>query len=291
MITRDAVMARPLLVALLALTACAQEIVAHLQEERDANRMLVLLGRDGVEAEKMRDEKSRELRFNVLVAKADKQSALTVLERYNLPDQKKDGTSEMFKEGGMIPTATQERAKREVGVKGDIENGLMKLDRVIEVGALVSIPEDDPLRDVNEARPKPKASVLVTYLPDADNRPPITVEDVQRFVQASLPELKSTEVAVQLIPQRGGKGLMATSGASADPSAPAAAIPTNGCEREMVVGIDLCVGQKKKLINGIIVFTVIASVLSVMAVVAVLRALRYRKDLTRLTQQVAQIRR
>ena len=139
----------------------------------------------------------------------------------------------MFKEGGMIPTNTQERAKREVGVSGDIANGLRRIDRVVEVSALVSIPEDNPLRDVNEAKPKPKASVIISYLPDADNSPPVTVENVQSFVQAALPEMKSAEVSVQMIPVTS-----IGSAASADGSGGSAVI--NGCENRKVIGIDVC---------------------------------------------------
>jgi type III secretion system YscJ/HrcJ family lipoprotein len=269
-------------------TACAQETIAHQQEERFANKMLVLLADEGIEAQKLKDETSRELRFNIVVAKEKAPTALNVLERHNLPETRREGTAELFKEGGMIPTNTQERAKREVGVAGDIVNNLRRVPRVVDASALVSIPEDNPLRDVNEAKPKPKASVLIAYLPDADNRPPLSVEDVQRFVQASLPELKTAEVSVQMIPHTGGGGpdpAMAGSTGGGTPT-----LAANACERDAVLGIEVCAGGKKKLINGIIVVIIVAGVLSAMAVIAVFRAMRYRKDLTRLTAQVAQIR-
>ncbi len=70
------------------------------------------------------------------------------------PKTKADDTSAMFKEGGMIPTNEQQRAKREVGIRGDIVNALRAVPRVVDVQANVTIPEDSPLRDVNEAKPK-----------------------------------------------------------------------------------------------------------------------------------------
>ncbi len=276
-------MKRLMIVFLALLSGCAQETIAHQQLERNANRILVLLGKSGIPADKIRDENSRDLRFNIVVAKAESQNALTILDRYNLPESPFEGTSAMFKEGGMIPTNTQERAKREVGVSGDIANGLRRIDRVVEVSALVSIPEDNPLRDVNEAKPKPKASVIISYLPDADNSPPVTVENVQSFVQAALPEMKSAEVSVQMIPVTS-----IGSAASADGSGGSAVI--NGCENRKVIGIDVCSHHQSKLVNAMLLMVTLAALLAGLVILSVLKAMRYRKDLTRLTKQVAQIR-
>lgn len=272
-------------------SACAQETIVHQITENEAIRVLNLLSKEGVEASKVKDTESRELAFNIVVAKEDEQRANDILVRHNLPEPKRESTADLFREGGMIPTSEQERAKREVGVAGDIMNSLRRVPRVVDASALVSIPEDNPLRDVNEAKPKPKASVIVAYLPDEKNLPPIAVEDVQRFVQAALPELRSTEVSVQMIPM--GKlmnGAMAA-GEPLDGGAPPAAMLANACEKARVIGIDVCSDHRKKLLNSLLGVVVVALVLSTMSVVAVLRALRYRKDLTRLTAQVAQLKR
>ena len=152
------------------------------------------------------------------------------------------------------------------------------------------IPQDNPLRDVNEAKPRPKIAVVITYLPDADNRPPIAVKDVQNFVQASLPEVRPEDVSAMLIPFKDATQ-SGPSTSSGDPSGPSvAANDPMYCKKDGVIGIDVCTGQKKKVINGVIILLAIASILAVMAVVAVFRALRYRKDLTRLTAQVQQLR-
>ena len=70
-----------------------------------------------------------------------------------------------------------------------------------------------------------------------------------------------------------------------------AAMGENACKKVRVLGIDVCAAAKKSLITGIIIAIATAGLLSGMAVIAVLRAMRYRKDLTRLTAQVAQLRR
>lgn len=263
---------------LLLLSACAQETIAHQQEEREANRILVLLGRTNIEATKVQDEAARELRFNVLVDQGDAADALAVLERHNLPEARRPDTATMFQESGLIPTSEQERAKRVVGVEGDIVNALRQLPRVVSVQAAVSIPIDNPLRDVNEARPKPKASVIVVYAPDESNAPPLTAKEFQEFVQGKLSELKSAEVTVLLVPAAPGEGAVAAAAPAVDPAL--------GCvQKERVLGIDVCQGNKKKLLSWLIGVGFLAAVLALLAVVATLRAMRYRKDITRLTAQ------
>jgi type III secretion system YscJ/HrcJ family lipoprotein len=266
-------------------SACKQETIAHQQLEREANKIVNLLMTSGIDdVSKIKDEASRELRFNVLVPEGQKQKALQILELHNLPKMAADDTDAMFKEGGMIPTNEQQRAKREVGIRGDIINSLRAVPRVVDVQAVVTMPEDSPLRDPNEPKPKPKASVILTYLEDGDKAPPIDVEGVQRFVQASLPEIKSTEISVNMFP----------SGNIHEPGKEGAQPmidPTRGCiEKERVIGIDVCAGDKPKVYKLMLWATVISGVLAAMVIIAVLRAMRYRKDLTRLTAQFEKVK-
>ncbi len=274
-------------ILLLLASACAQETIAHQQEERQANRILVLLQRSGLEARKMKDESSRDLRFNISVPGSELSAALEVLERHNLPERPRAGTREIFEGGGMIPTGEQERAKRVVGVEGDIVNALRQIPRVVSVEAAVSIPEDDPLRDETVERPRPKASVILVYMRDGSGAPPASREEIQRHVQAKLPEIRAAEVDVLLMAAGG-----ADAGPEPDVSRPPVIDPAVGCaEKERVLGIEVCAGERKKLLNWIIGAVMMSGVMAGLAVVAVLRALRYRRDLTRLTAQFQQVRR
>lgn len=280
-------------VVVCALTGCAQETIAHRQVERQANKILVLLRKGGVEAQKVRDQGSRDLRFNVVVGGGDSATALSILERWNLPEEPRVGTAESFSGGGMIPTAEQERAKRIVGVEGDIVNALRQIPRVISAEAAVSIPEDDPLRDETLERPRPKASVMIVYLRDGSGAPPVSAEEVQRHVQAKLAEVKSNEVNVLLLPH--GEGFKAPSGESPNGNgglASAAIDPAVGCpQKERALGIEVCRGERTKVFNWIIGSISLSGVMAALAVVSVLRALRYRRDLTRLTAQFQNVRR
>ena len=275
----------------LLLAGCAQETVAHQQEERFANQIWHLLKEAGLDPTKVQDTESRELRFNILVPQDQFASALSVLEEKNLPEIPKPSTADMFQEGGMIPTTEQERAKRVVGVEGDIVNALRRVPGVVDVQSSVSIPEDNPLRDVNEARPRPKAAVIIVYDPDDNDAPPMTSKEFQQFVQAKLPDLRSSEVSVQLVRRRGALKSGANGARASDLAGMGQAFdPTRACEKESVIGIVVCKGNRKKIINIVLVAVIVAGLLAGLAVVAVLRAMRYRKDLTRLTAQFQQVR-
>ncbi len=272
-------------------SGCAKETIAHSQDERDANRMLVLLKGEGIDAAKVKDEGSRDLKFNVLVGASDAPGALSVLESHNLPENRQADTQQMFQESGMIPTATQERAKQEVGKTGDIINQLRKVPGVIDVMAAVSLPEQDPLREITEERLKPKASVVILYRPNGTENPPISPDQVQKFVQARLPQIKPEEVNVLLLPSgeasQGGPSLASADGTGASAFA---AMGTEGClQKERVIGIEVCAGNKKRIVHLMVGAALIAGLLSTMVVIAVLRAMRYRKDLTRLTAQFERV--
>lgn len=265
---------------------CAQEIVAHQQAEREANAILVHLREAGISAEKLQDTESRDMVFNVVVAKREAPKAYSVLHEKNLPKERARGTGELFGEAGLIPTSEQERAKREAGVMGDLANALRDLPRVVDVKVSVSIPPERAIPDPTVPAPRPKAAVIVIFQPDPDGRAPFTVDNVQSFVQASLPELKAAEVGVQLIPNTGAPMMMDDSAAAVARGLP----EDKACLKTTAFWIEICQSDRKPFYNLMVGTLALALVLATLAVVAILRALNYRKDLTRLTAQVQQVR-
>lgn len=243
--------------------SCGWDTVAHRQHERDANRIIVLLREAGVRAEKVRDEESRELRFDVTVASADAPRALALLEDHDLPKPPQPSSRDLVEASGVIPTEREERMKQVVGLEGDIVNALREVPGIIDARAAVSVPRADPMLEPG-ARPRPKASVLVIWR--SEQGAPLAVADVQRFVQAKLPELSASEVDVVLVP------------------APASSVgPTGldraGCRPAPLFGVEVCAESRARL-GAMLIGTLGAAVVSAaLAWWMALRSARARRRL------------
>jgi type III secretion protein J len=188
------------LVALLALvlgTGCSIDL-QHDLTEQDANEIYVLLSKNGIAATKMKEEGGNELRFRIQVPKADAAQAAELLRAYSLPRPMEKGLNH-FAKGGMVPTATEERAMLLKALGGEVSNALNQIDGVLEARVIVMIPENNDLTQP-ENKPEPSASVFIKYRPGLKNESPIKREDVQQFVSTAVPELKPAAVTVLLTP-------------------------------------------------------------------------------------------
>jgi type III secretion protein J len=188
------------LAALLALavgTGCTIDL-QHDLTEQDANEIYVLLSKNGISATKMKEEGGNELRFRIQVPKADTAQAAELLRAYSLPRPMEKGLNH-FAKGGMVPTATEERAMLLKALGGEVSNALNQIDGVLEARVIVMIPENNDLAQP-ENKPEPSASVFIKYRPGLKNDSPIKREDVQQFVSTAVPELKPAAVTVLLTP-------------------------------------------------------------------------------------------
>jgi type III secretory pathway lipoprotein EscJ len=247
-----------------------RKTIASAQDERSANRIMTLLAtRAGIKVEKVLREKSNPPAFDLAVRENDQIEALRILERENLPAERKPDTCSLLDDTSLIPSAENERARRICGVAGDISNKLRRIEGVIEASTLVSMPGDDPLLDPTLPRARPRVSIMLTHRTATS---PLSVEDVQHFAASALPELTSKDVFVRLI---------------AAPDEYAATAPANTCIKANVLGLLICAEHRGRLANAVLAGMIISGLLAGLTVLATLRALRYRKDLTKLTAQVA----
>src|SRR5450432_2614943 len=102
---------RVAVLALLLAWGCDTPIESGL-DETQANEVIVALDAQGVSAVKQREEGTSDVaHFRVAVAEADVARSLTVLRSEELPHHPQPGLADVFGEGGIVPTATEERAK------------------------------------------------------------------------------------------------------------------------------------------------------------------------------------
>ena len=182
--------------AFVCVAGCSVEL-HHDLTEQDANDIYVLLQENGIAAAKVRDEGGNQPTYVIAVPKRDAATASRLLSEYSLPRPKISGLRIFADKKGMIPTQTEERAMLLEAMGGEIAMALNRIDGVLDARAIVVTPEVSELT-LPENRPPNTASVLVRYRANTDGKPPLTEEQIQRFVATSLPDMKPDNVTVLL---------------------------------------------------------------------------------------------
>ncbi len=180
--------------ALLVASACTVNLQHDLAED-DANDIYVLLQKNGIDANKIKDESGNEPRYIIQVAKGDVAAAAQLLREYSLPRPKADGLGIFKKSKGMIPTQTEERGMLLEALAGEVSNALNRVPGVLEARAIVMLPEVSDLTQPDK-KPQPSASVLVKYRPKSDGKPPLSEDEIKAFVATAVPEMKKDFVTV-----------------------------------------------------------------------------------------------
>ena len=190
----------PLLLLILGLTFFLSACVTHSLQtgltEQDAQEVVVLLNENGIEAfaTKGVSEKKGEEKWDVMIRGGDQNLARAwrVLEENGLPRQKDKGLEDVFSNSGMIPTATEEKARLLLGVSGEISRALKSIAGVVDAHVLVVMPDASPLLDKSERTP-PTASVLLKY---RGHDVPLGEDDVKKLVARAVEGLQPENVAV-----------------------------------------------------------------------------------------------
>jgi len=180
----------------LLLSACVTHSLQTGLSEQDAQEVVVLLNENGIEAfaTKGVSEKKGEEKWDVMIRGGDQNLARAwrVLEENGLPRQKDKGLEDVFSNSGMIPTATEEKARLLLGVSGEISHALKSITGVVDAHVLVVMPDASPLLDKSDRTP-PTASVLLKY---RGHDLPLAEDDVKKLVARAVEGLQPENVAV-----------------------------------------------------------------------------------------------
>lgn len=211
-----------LFVACLFLFGCSAELQEGLTE-RQANRILTLLKGKGIAAQKSKDPGAKPpYNWKIAgVAQADIPKAIRLLHANNLPAKKVKGFADIYGGGGMkIPTKTEERAKYQMALSGELVNTLKRIQGVIDARVHLVIPEEKILQRPGQVQAKPSASVLIMHR--ANTRILITIQQIKTLIAGSLESLDASRVNVVIVRQKMSQA--AAGGDSADDSSS----PTTG---------------------------------------------------------------
>jgi type III secretion protein J len=178
------------------LSACVTHTLQTGLSEQDAQEIVVLLNENSIDASAIKgvSEKKGEEKWDVVIRGGDQNLARAwrVLEENGLPRQKDKGLEDVFSNSGMIPTATEEKARLLLGISGEISRALKSVAGVVDAHVLVVMPESSPLIDKTDRVP-PTASVLVKY---RGRDVPLAEEEVKKLVARAVEGLQPENVAV-----------------------------------------------------------------------------------------------
>jgi type III secretion protein J len=179
----------------LLLLACATAELASDLNESEAQEIVVVLQQYGLSPKKVKIGEGKEATFTVVVPTSQSGSANQILKKFELPRQTPKGLGEVFSEGGLIPTATEEKAKLLMALQGEIAHTLETVDGIASARVHIVLPERDPLAETQQS--KPSASVFIKY---RGEHLPLTVEEIKQIVAHSVDGLDTSEVAVVMKP-------------------------------------------------------------------------------------------
>lgn len=182
------------LLPLLVLVGCSRQLENGLRE-RDAQEIVVTLRQHGIDAAPQLDAADKKgSTWDVTVkGGSDKLvEAWNVLRESGLPREKKSGLEDVYANSGMIPTASEEKARLLVGLSGELERTLRSVAGVVDVHVNIVLPDDNPLLDKAQ-QPPATSSVLLQY---QGAQPPLQSDEVRSLVAKGVQGLSPDQVSV-----------------------------------------------------------------------------------------------
>lgn len=140
-----------------AMAGCSGQELYRDIDEREANEMVAVLMRSGIESSKAPGEKGT---FSVEVPQSEFARAVDVLRQNGLPRDQYESLGTVFKKEGFTSSSLAERARLVFGISQELSSTISQFDGVVEARVHLALPEADPL--TGAANP-PSASVFVKY--------------------------------------------------------------------------------------------------------------------------------
>lgn len=258
---------RALLASLILTAACAKTEVVHDLEEKEANEIVVLLDSadppiGALKAPDIAAASNKGVRYMITVPGGEANRAWKILTQNNLPRRKDMGLTEVFAAGGLVPTASEEKAKWLNAVQGDLARTLKSIDGVLDARVHIVIPEDSVLRVKEEDKAIATASVWYKYAPrDTKSPKPLTDQEVAELVANSVEKLKPEHVKVIATTTLTAPLAAGVGGANGPVDA-----SCGGLER--IMGLTLCkndINKFRGIMIGVVAFIVVMTLVFMIA--------------------------
>ncbi len=173
------------------LSACKVDLYSRL-EEREANEMIALLARQGIDSERT---VAKDGTSTLRVESKEQPQAIELLSVNGFPRQNFKNMGEMFKPSGLIASPTEERARFIYALSEELSRTISDIGGVRSARLHVVLPKNDLLRQ--DATPA-SASVFIRHDPDAALKS--LVPQIKMLVANSIEGLSYDKVSVILVP-------------------------------------------------------------------------------------------
>ncbi len=187
----------------LAAAGCTTELASDL-DERQADEIVLALDEAGIGARKERAN-GVDGSFSVSVIREDLAPALGVLHDRELPREAPVGMESLLADRGLVPSASDEQARRAAATAGELSRSLESIGGVERARVHLALPEPGS-RLLDDAPAPARASVLLEVASIDDTAIDDTAIDdtaVRALVSGAVNELAPGDVAVVRIPARG----------------------------------------------------------------------------------------
>ena len=124
---------------LLLLAACGRAELYGKLTEAQANEMIAVLQRSGIEADKT---SAGENGWTLTTAKSDFGRAVEILQSQGYPRQDFATLGTVFKKEGFVSSPTEERARLNWGLSQELSRTLTEIDGVVQARVHLALPED-----------------------------------------------------------------------------------------------------------------------------------------------------
>lgn len=178
------------LALMLVLSACTSEVYSNLNE-RDANEMVQVLSRDGIDAER---SVSADGKYSISVSRGDFSRALSQLSANGLPRKDFGSLGQVFNSEKLVSTPFEERARFMHAMNEELSKSLTEIDGVLSARVLINLPEANNAMDRDSQ--SPRASVFIYQAEGADLRQ--SVPTIKNLVVNSVHNLDYSAVTVAL---------------------------------------------------------------------------------------------
>lgn len=264
-----------LLTALLLFAGCGQESLFQDLSERDANEILVVLYKRGIDAQKLRVEDPQKVTYSIQVPKDHIQEAREILVENDLPRKKELGFSGICKEKGLIPTPEEEKCRKLLALKGEIINSLERVPGVIDADVVLNIPEVSEFADEGPTK-KPTASAVIRVKKDVAGYE-VRESSMQRFISNAVENLDPRNITVIISHvEPTGKILAGGPQAAGTETAPAAGLPG---KMASIAGMELSEGSLQRFKIYAVAMLLILIGVSVALILNVLKLTKMRQEL------------